>query len=213
MPRQLRQDDGGKERREEYVRPQGDPPVFEPDSAATRVTFCNTSLRYCGAHSASIPRKLPLGAIMRLAKPILLLVVLLLGAAAMDSTFAQHRGYGGYGGGHRGHGWYGGHGHANYGFGVYLGGPWYYPAPYYYPPAVASPSYPTEYVERDSVAAAPQRADPYWYFCPESNAYFPREAMPGGWQIAPRPPADRRDGAMTPSLRFLLLCAPLTLGA
>ena len=137
-------------------------------------------------------RRLPLGgAIMRFANAILLLVVLLLGAAAMDSTFAQHRGYGGYGG-HRGHGWYGGHGHANYGFGIYLGGPWYYPAaPYYYPPAVAAPSYPTEYVERDSLAAAPQRADPYWYFCPESNAYFPYvRQCTGGWQrVAPQPPA------------------------
>ena len=134
---------------------------------------------------------------MRFTKTLLLLVVLLLGAAATGSTFAQHRGYGGHGG-YRGHGWYAGHGygHVNYGFGVYLGGPWYYPgpyyyAPYYYPPAVAAPSYPTEYVERDSVAAAPQRADPYWYFCPESNTYYPYvNQCAGGWQrVAPRPPA------------------------
>jgi hypothetical protein len=114
-------------------------------------------------------------------------------------AYGGYRGYGGYGA-YRGHGTYYRHGHSHIGVGVYFGGPWwyypypsYYPPyayPYYYPPAYSEPPYPTEYVERESAPAAPQRADPYWYFCPESNAYYPYvKQCPGGWQrVAPSPP-------------------------
>jgi len=92
------------------------------------------------------------------------------------------------------------HGGGHVGVGVYLGGPigwpYYYPYygygygyPYYYPPAVVQPSSPPVYIERqDTEEAAPSTS--YWYFCPESKAYYPYvKQCPGGWQrVAPQPP-------------------------
>ncbi|MGA8049499.1 MAG: hypothetical protein WCA09_04920 [Burkholderiales bacterium] len=91
---------------------------------------------------------------------------------------------------------HGGGGHV----GIYLGGPigwpYYYPYygygygyPYYYPPAVVQPSSPPVYIERqDTQEAAPSTS--YWYYCPESKAYYPYvKQCPGGWQrVAPQPP-------------------------
>ncbi|MBI3375282.1 MAG: hypothetical protein HY017_26480 [Betaproteobacteria bacterium] len=58
--------------------------------------------------------------------------------------------------------------------GVFLGAPLY--APYYYPPAPL-------YMEQ---APNPN----YWYFCPDSNAYYPYvQQCPGGWQhVVPQAP-------------------------
>jgi hypothetical protein len=75
--------------------------------------------------------------------------------------------------------------------GVWIGpgpfwwGPSYY-YPYYYPPVVAEPVY----VQPNPVVQVP--APPmYWYYCPQSTAYYPYVAeCPGGWQqVAPQPPA------------------------
>jgi hypothetical protein len=65
--------------------------------------------------------------------------------------------------------------------GVFVGvplvaAPLFYPAPrVYYPPPV--------YIEQPP-------AQPYWYFCPEANAYYPYvQQCPGGWQqVLPQPP-------------------------
>jgi hypothetical protein len=96
------------------------------------------------------------------------------------------------GGGH-------GHGHAHsrfvlgFNFGVPVYSPWYYyPAPYYYyPPAPAyvQPPAPTQYVERGDVAPEAGPAPATWYFCRESNAYYPYvKQCPGGWQHVPAQP-------------------------
>jgi hypothetical protein len=66
--------------------------------------------------------------------------------------------------------------------------PYYYPpyyppyyAPYYYPP-VSMP--PPTYIER-----APAIVPGYWYYCGESQAYYPtvRECPEGWQQVAPQP--------------------------
>lgn len=93
------------------------------------------------------------------------------------------------------------HGHGGWGYGprvgIYFGPGFYYPpvAPYYYPPPVVVPAQPQVYIERPSEGvmpapqAQPQPQGNAYYFCAESNAYYPyvREC-PGGWrQVAPQP--------------------------
>jgi len=69
--------------------------------------------------------------------------------------------------------------------------PYYYPPAYYYPPVVVSPPAPTVYIERpDNVRAAPERTpQDYWYYCPESEAYYPYvKQCAKGWQrVTPQP--------------------------
>lgn len=69
----------------------------------------------------------------------------------------------------------------------------YYPAPYYYPPypapVVVSPPAPVTYIERGDTATAPTRD--YWYYCPESQAYYPYvKHCAKGWQRVNPQPAD-----------------------
>lgn len=64
----------------------------------------------------------------------------------------------------------------------------YYPPPaYYYPPPVYYTPPPT-YIEQTPLEPG---AQPYWYYCPESGAYYPyvREC-PGGWDRVPPQPND-----------------------
>jgi hypothetical protein len=76
--------------------------------------------------------------------------------------------------------------------GAPLGWPWYYPPPYYYyPPAVAAPSAPPVYVEREPAPAQPQsQPNNDWYYCSNPDGYYPYiKQCPGGWQrVAPQPP-------------------------
>jgi hypothetical protein len=132
------------------------------------------------------------------------LAISLLGAgmAAGDGKYGggHYRGGGYYGGGHYG-------GHHRGGVDFFIGGPfwdpfWYYPAPYYspyyypnyypyYAPEV--PSSPSGYIERDEQAESSAPSG-FWYYCPESKAYYPyvREC-PGGWQTVPaEPPSGQR---------------------
>lgn len=74
--------------------------------------------------------------------------------------------------------------------GVFIGAPiiaysaWprpYYPAPLYYPgPLVASPP---QYIEQ----TPPAQSSSYWYYCRESQAYYPYvQSCPSPWQpVAP----------------------------
>ena len=115
---------------------------------------------------------------MKPVRAISLVLVLLLGALAAGAADA--------------------HGRFRASVGVFIGAPivlapwYYYPYPYYYhpayyyPPAVVVAPRPA-YVEPQ---AAPQRADPYWYYCPEARAYFPYvQQCAGGWQrVVPQPP-------------------------
>src|SRR5262245_18067553 len=95
----------------------------------------------------------------------------------------------------------GGHGHVHsrvvlgFNFGVPVYAPWYpahyYPY-YYYPPApvYVSPPAPTPYVERHDAAPEPL-APSMWYFCRDSNAYYPYvKQCPGGWQRVPAQPSN-----------------------
>ena len=76
-------------------------------------------------------------------------------------------------------------------------GPRYYPyayAPYYasppYPVVEAAPAAPPVYVERESAQSAPALPAGYWYYCAESQAYYPHvKQCPGGWQQVPPQPA------------------------
>lgn len=147
---------------------------------------------------------------MKALKAVAVSLALIAGATASVVAYAQHGGHGGggHGGGWHGGGWHGGgwYGHSNVRFGVVVGGPgfWYPGAyyPYYYPPyypyypeAVGVPASPPVYVEQGQQAPAPSGpsagAQAYWYYCAESNAYYPYvNKCAGRWQpVSPQPPS------------------------
>lgn len=110
---------------------------------------------------------------------VLLSAALLVSVIASTSAFAR-------GGGHHYHGR----------IGVFIGAPlvfapWYYPYRYYYPPTVVVPAAPPVYIEQGQVASPVQPSQAYWYYCPESNTYYPyvnQCAVP--WQrVVPQPPS------------------------
>ena len=111
-------------------------------------------------------------------KRILLLVVLV---AASGTALA--------GGRHHHHGRL----HLGFHFGLPLAwhSPWYYypPPVHYYPaPVVVQPASPPVYVERSDVVPEGTAS---WYFCRESNAYYPYvKQCPGGWQRVPAQPTN-----------------------
>lgn len=81
--------------------------------------------------------------------------------------------------------------------GVYIGAPIVFGAPYYYYPPAYSYGSPVvrEYIYEDRLpppAVEPQ--SPTWYYCPESERYYPYvQDCPGGWTSVPaRPPAGRQ---------------------
>lgn len=148
-------------------------------------------------------------------KLLALLFLLTFAAAASESALARSGGGSGHGGGYSRGGGYshgGGHGHAGYGHGYYGGrvgygvalgiplfGLGYYSAPYYSYPAYAYPaaaySYPATvvapaaaYIEQGYARTAPA-AQQDWYYCANSNAYYPyvRECQ-GDWQRVPAQP-------------------------
>ena len=73
--------------------------------------------------------------------------------------------------------------HAFIGGGVVLAPSFFYPPPVYAdpPPAVL-------YVEPPPANSTPEPG--YWYYCPDSNQYYPyAQQCPSGWQpVAPQPP-------------------------
>ena len=84
-------------------------------------------------------------------------------------------------------------------FGISVGAPafWYAPPYYYrpyyypyYPPAVVVPSEPTMYIERNAPPAPAAPASSYWYYCPDSQTYYPYvKECAGPWQrVVPQPP-------------------------
>lgn len=133
----------------------------------------------------------------------ILLAALLLGAMASESVLAQHRHYRG---GPR-IGLYIGAPLLAYSYYRPYYYPPYYYAPSYYPPVVMAPA-PTTYVEQAPVQqyqsvpinppqqlpsqqydAAPQQPGAFWYYCADSQAYYPYvKQCPAGWQqVTPQP--------------------------
>jgi hypothetical protein len=122
---------------------------------------------------------------MRTRKRLLILLAVL--AGALTSGAALARGYHHHG-----------HFHSGLSLGLVLGGPLWYPAPAYpypypyaytYPPAVVVNPAPRVYVERDDQAIPRQSAPGVWYYCRESNLYYPyaRECA-GPWERVPATP-------------------------
>lgn len=94
-------------------------------------------------------------------------------------------------------------------FGVYFGDPWLhpayrYPVPVYWPPVYVAPPAPVVitqpppvYIEQNvppqpaapSTPAAASLETGYWYYCAQSQAYYPYvKECPHGWQkVAPAP--------------------------
>lgn len=112
------------------------------------------------------------------------LLLLLVAAANVSNAWADHR-----------HG-----GNVHYGVGVVVAprwDPWFWgpPYPYYpaYPPVVIEQS-PPVYIEQPQPAPAPAPQQPaYWYYCPESNNYYPYvPTCPTGWQRIQPQPGDLR---------------------
>jgi hypothetical protein len=72
---------------------------------------------------------------------------------------------------------------------------WHYPPPYYYYPhyypRYGEPAESVIYVERGDAEPTPgEDASQYWYFCRDSNTYFPYvKECPTPWQrVVPQPP-------------------------
>jgi hypothetical protein len=81
--------------------------------------------------------------------------------------------------------------HLGFSFGgpIY-GPPVWYPAPaYVYPPAVVIPPAPRVYIERDAPVVLHDNAPGYWYYCRESDTYYPyvRDCA-GPWERVPARP-------------------------
>jgi hypothetical protein len=77
----------------------------------------------------------------------------------------------------------------NFGFPVYAP-VWHYPAPvYYYPPAVVAAPAPPIYIERSESHAAAPAAENYWYYCRDSQTYYPyvRQCASEWQRVSPRP--------------------------
>ena len=108
----------------------------------------------------------------------LALMVLALGLATASAAVTADRG----------HRHYHGHGGSRVQFGVMLGAPLFYPAPTYHPypypvhvPTVIVPREPPVYIERgdqtpppaSSSGSATTQTSPYWYYCRNSDTYYP----------------------------------------
>jgi len=129
---------------------------------------------------------------------ILALLTLTFGAPAMARDGHYGRGY------DRGHGYsHGGHYGSHSRFGLYVGLPLLWPRgayyPGYYPGYYGAAPYPYTqviverqpqvYVQRETTtaAAAPAGSD-FWFFCPDSQTYYPyAQTCPSPWlQVVPQ---------------------------
>jgi hypothetical protein len=128
------------------------------------------------------------------------LIFVLLGSLTAEVGWA----HGWYGGG----GYHGGHFHGPWGFygrpavGYYFGPGFgwpyypyypYYPPYYAYPPTVVTvPSSPPAYIQRNHGQSVPQPQTNYWYYCRDTDGYYPYvKQCPDGWQQVPPQPSLR----------------------
>lgn len=124
---------------------------------------------------------------MRKFMRIILALMIVLMASSVPAQ--ADRGRHGHGGGHGGHG--------RVGIGVFVGPGlwwpgWWGPYPYYpyYPPPV-SVEPPTDLYVQPAPQADENR---YWYYCKESQGYYPTvKKCPGGWMKVV-PPAPQPEG-------------------
>jgi hypothetical protein len=68
--------------------------------------------------------------------------------------------------------------------------PYYYPAPYYAPlPIVVQPAPPPVYIEQSKAISEPPPAANYWYYCRDTNSYYPYvKTCKSEWQkVLPTP--------------------------
>jgi hypothetical protein len=121
-----------------------------------------------------------------------------LAAAALSLTVASGVATAARGGHFHGHG---GGFRGGVHFGVTVGSPFWYPGPFYgpflypvpafaYAPPVVIQSTPQTYIQRDDMAAQPAPSpSPYWYYCRDSNTYYPyvRECA-SQWEQVPASP-------------------------
>ncbi|MBI2318759.1 MAG: hypothetical protein HYU75_17660, partial [Betaproteobacteria bacterium] len=121
---------------------------------------------------------------MKIAHLMLASVLILAGVAASDEAFAD-RGRSGRPShfskspGFARHGHFHKHNRARVFVGVPIFAPLLAPLPYY-PPLPAAPAI---YVERASEPPDPAQGASYWYYCQESQSYYPYvKECPGGWQ-------------------------------
>jgi hypothetical protein len=138
--------------------------------------------------------------LMKIPKLMLALALILAGAIASDSAFAD-RGRSGRSSqfskstgfarhGHitrpKPHGHFSRHRHSGVFIGIPIFAPLVAPLPYY----PARPAAPTVYIEQASEPQDPAREQSYWYYCADAKAYYPYVSdCPGGWQqVVPQPP-------------------------
>jgi len=127
---------------------------------------------------------------MKITKITLLLAAL---ASALPSAPAfADRGRSQYRGHHhaRPHHFHRHHSH----LGIFIGAPlvlapWYVAPRYYYPPAVVVPPAPAVYIERPAPAQSAE-GEQFWYYCRESETYYPYvKECAGPWQrVVPHAP-------------------------
>lgn len=92
------------------------------------------------------------------------------------------------------------HGGVRYGVGVVVAprwDPWFWgpPYPYSYPayPPVIIERSPPVYIEQPQAAPQPAPQPAYWYYCAESNNYYPYvQRCPSGWDRIEQQPGDLR---------------------
>lgn len=121
-----------------------------------------------------------------------LIVAALASAVISAPVFAGGRGHHFRGPGH--HHNFNRHSRAR--IGVFIGAPlvfapWYYSPPrYYYPPAVVVQTPPPVYIERGQ-AGAPAQDSQYWYYCRESETYYPyvKECASPWERVVPQVPS------------------------
>jgi hypothetical protein len=128
----------------------------------------------------------------------LALAAVLLASMASESAFGRSSGRSAHSGSRSSHGHaanrhYYGHRAA---VGVIVAAPafWYFPAPIYVPPVVAAPAVPPVYIERgDAQPASGQAAGEWWYYCADTQAYYPyvKECSVEWQRVAPQPSASR----------------------
>jgi hypothetical protein len=123
-------------------------------------------------------------------KHVAVAVVALATLLASAGAWSRGGGYWGHGGHYHSHG-------SRVSLGFVFGGPLWYPAPVYgyppayYPPAIVVEPAPRVYIERDDRVAR-QSSPGYWYYCRESNTYYPYvKGCAGPWERVPAQPQDR----------------------